>query len=299
MRYSKPAITIKAQLLQLKSRGMSISDHAEARHFLRTVGYYRLAGYWWTMQSNAETHRFRRGSSFKRVIQRYNFDRELRLIALNMIERVEVGLRTQMIYQLSLAHQPHWLEDETLAKTRGNWIKNRNSITEEVRRSKEQFILEHKAKYTEDERLPPSWKSLEVVSLGTLSKVYRNMKDDLPEKATIATGFQLDDYKTLSNWLHAIALLRNVSAHHCRLFQRTMEIWPRLPRRLPGPWMNTRNVDTKSVYAHLCCLQYLLHTISPNNRFPDRLEQLFLDYPQVRHRELGFPANWQQQPVWR
>lgn len=299
MVYNKPAITVNAQLRQLKARGLSISSHADAKHYLRQVGYYRLAGYWWTMQHDPRRHLFRRGSSFAQVIERYNFDRELRLICLNMIERIEVGLRTQMIYHLSLAYTPYWFEDNTYAKNNHHWQQNLNKLGREVTRSSERFILEHQRKYHSDTRNPPAWKSMEVITLGLLSKMYRNLDDVLPEKTDIAHKLQLPDKETLENWLHAIALVRNVSAHHCRLFQRSMEIWPTMPVGLTGPWINTRGVDSKSIYAHLSCMQYLLQTISPNNRFPDRLKQLFIDYPSVRFRQVGFPANWKSQPLWQ
>lgn len=299
MVYNKPAITVNAQLHQLKSRGLSVSDHAKAKHYLRAVGYYRLEGYWWTMQSDPVQHRFRTGSTFKKVIERYNFDRELRLTALNMIERVEVGIRTQLIYHLSLAHGPFWFEDNALAKHQGHWTKNLAKLNNEVGRSKEKFILEHHQKYHTDIRNPPSWKSLEVISLGLLSKMYRNLADGLPEKNLIAQNLGLPTYPDLINWLHAIALLRNVSAHHCRLFERSMEIWPALPGSLPNPWMNAAGVNPKTVYAHICCMQYLLHTISPDNRFSQRFAQLFIDYPLVSLREVGFPPNWRNHPLWK
>lgn len=299
MRYNKPAITVNDQLRQIKRRGMGISSHAEAKHYLRSVGYYRLEGYWWTMQRDAVRHLFRRGSSFTQVIERYNFDRELRLMALNMIERVEIGVRTQLIYHLSLSYGPFWFEDGTLKKNTGHHRRNLHRLEKEVRRSQEKFIVEHRRKYHRDTRNPPSWKSLEVISLGLLSKMYRNLADGLPEKATITNNLGLPTPNMLENWLHAIALLRNVCAHHCRLFERSMEIWPTLPTRLPGDWMNAAGVNPKSAYAHLCCLQYLLQTISPANRFPQRLQQIFADYPQVNPREIGAPNNWQTQPLWQ
>lgn len=299
MVYSKPAITVNAQLHQLKSRGMGITNHSEAKHYLRAVGYYRLEGYWWTMQSDPVNHQFRRGSQFEKVLERYNFDRELRLIAMNMIERVEVGVRTQLIYHLSLAHGSHWFEDKQLAKHNGHWKKNLEKIRNEVTRSKEKFITEHFKIYHSDPRNPPAWKSLEVTSLGLLSKVYRNLNDRLAEKNEIAHNLGLPSHVSLVNWLHAISLLRNIIAHHCRLFERSLDVWPSLPKELSGPWMTTRNISTKSVYANLCCMKYLLHKISPDSSFSERLYSLFERYPLVKHQEVGFPANWKTQPLWK
>ena len=299
MRYSKPALSINAQLRQLKRRGLTVTDHATAKHYLRSVGYYRLEGYWWTMQRDAVRHLFRRGSTFADVVTRYNCDRELRLIALNMIERVEIGVRTQVIYHLAMTHGPFWFEDPALAKHPGHHAANLRKLEREVRRSQEKFIVEHRRKYHRDPRNPPAWKSLEVVSFGLLSKMYRNLDDGLPEKTAIAANLGLPTVPLLENWLHAIALLRNVCAHHSRLIERVLTVWPNLPARLPAPWMNAAGVNAQSAYADLCCLQYLLHAISPDNRFPQRLTQLQTDYPSVNLATFGFPANWQHQALWK
>ena len=161
-------------------------------------------------------------------------------------------------------------------------------------------MTEHLRKYKQDKRLPPSWKSLEVVSLGTLSKLYSNLKRSVAEKDVIATELGLPTQDVLENWLLSITSLRNVAAHHGRLFQRTLGTNFRTPfPTLPGRWIDLSTVRPKSVYANLSRMAYILQFVSPGNRFSLRLWELFQKYPSVRFKEVGFPANWRGQGLWR
>lgn len=298
MQYQKPAIDIAQQIQKLESRGLVIADKAVAAHFLSQISYYRLAGYWWPMQSDKVKHKFKEGATFKAVVDLYNFDRELRLIAFNMIERIEIAIRTQLIYHLSMAYGPHWLEDKDLFQHSVRWVEHLNKIKNEVDRSKEVFIKAHRKKYKKDHRFPPSWKSLEVISLGLLSKLYENLKNSLPEKKQIAKNLQAGNHTFLTSWLQSITVVRNICAHHSRLWNRNLPTPPKLLKKAPLPWIDTSNLDPHKLYAVISAMQYLLLTISPGNHFPQRLKQLFQDYPNVDYKPMDFPADWHEQPLW-
>jgi abortive infection bacteriophage resistance protein len=302
MVYSKPAISVQDQIKLLRSRGLSIPDTALAEHFLRNVSYYRLEGYWWTLQVNrhSKRHRFRRGATFQQVIDRYDFDRELRLITLDMIERIEIAVRTRMIYHLSLKYKSHWHEDVKLVQNTAAWSVNLKRIKRDTRKSSETYLRAHYKRYKKDTRTPPSWKALEIVTVGTLSKMYANLKPHLPEKDLIANEVGLPDQAHLENWLHSVAVVRNIAAHHNRLFERTISVVPAGSTPLTGKWIDVSSVSTQSVYYHLSRMAYLLQYISPNNRFALRLTDLFAKHKAtVRFKEVGFPANWRNQPIWR
>jgi abortive infection bacteriophage resistance protein len=300
MVYNKPALTVAQQLTQLRKRGLRIPDPQLADHFLRNVSYYRLAGYWWTLQSDFKRHRFRRGASFNQVVDRYNFDRELRLIVLDMVERIEIAVRTRMIYHLSLAYNPYWIENVNLVKNTNDWAYNIKKIKADTRRSSEIYLRKHYKDYSTDSRCPPSWKSLEIVTMGTISKMYTNLKPTLPEKDLIAQELGLPDQTFLENWLHGVAIIRNIVAHHNRLFQGTISVKPILPASPTGNWITTKGIGRHSVYLHLSCMAYLLQFISPGNRFSQRLADLFTKYKAtVKYKEIGFPANWCNQPLWK
>ena len=299
MVYNKPALTIAQQLTQLRKRGLSIPDSTLAEHFLNNVSYYRLAGYWWTLQSDRSRHRFRQGANFQQIVDRYNFDRELRLIIMDMIERIEIAVRTKMIYHFSLAYGPHWFENKQLVKNSSGWTYSSNQIRKETKKSSEVYLRQFFKKYSADKRNPPSWMSLEIVSLGTLSKMFGNLKSQLVEKDKIARELGLPGQTYLENWLHGISVTRNIAAHHSRLFQRTLPIKPILPKKLHRKWIDLSGVHKKSIYFQISSMAYLLQSISPGNRFSLRLSDLFAKYPSVKFKEVGFPANWKTQPLWK
>jgi abortive infection bacteriophage resistance protein len=105
---SKVPQTIQDQIALLQSRNMSFRAVNDAPHFLATISYYRLKGYWWEMQDDKINHHFRNGSFFEDVVDLYNFDRHFRLIIFNAIERIEIALRTKLIYHLSISYGPEW-----------------------------------------------------------------------------------------------------------------------------------------------------------------------------------------------
>lgn len=177
--YTKKAFTIEQQIEQLKQRGLEITEEDNGEHHLKHISYYRLAGYWWPMQSDKVEHIFKKGSRFRDVINLYNFDRELRILLFDVIEKIEISLRTKLIYHLSHEFDPWWFQDTTLFISIPELIKTLSNIEEEISRSKDIFIKEHQKKHKDDGRFPPAWKSLELTSFGSLSKLYGNLKNTI------------------------------------------------------------------------------------------------------------------------
>ncbi|PKO83383.1 MAG: hypothetical protein CVU17_08365 [Betaproteobacteria bacterium HGW-Betaproteobacteria-11] len=114
MKFTKPAIPLDDQIALLRSRGLTIADEGRARHYLRFVGYYRLAGYALPYQVNYNadgSHRFLDGVSFEDILDLYVFDRKLRLAVMDAVERIEVAFRAQFSQGMSELHGPHWFMD--------------------------------------------------------------------------------------------------------------------------------------------------------------------------------------------
>jgi abortive infection bacteriophage resistance protein len=107
MRFTKPPLSFEAQVDLLIDRGMEIADRTRAKRYLAHLNYYRLAAYWLPFEQDHPTHRFRPGTNFDQVLEHYIFDRELRLLVMDAIERIEVSLRTNWAYTLSHSYGPH------------------------------------------------------------------------------------------------------------------------------------------------------------------------------------------------
>lgn len=295
----KPSRSIDDQINLLRARGMLFHDIDEASHFLKNISYYRLKGYWWDMQTDSVNHKFGAGYYFEDVIKRYNFDRHLRLILFDAIERIEIALRTKMIYFLSMAYSPTWYSREDLFTDNNRHAENFKHLLGEFKRSKEIFIKDHKKRYPDSE--PESWKIMEIASLGTLSKFYKNLNHQLPEKALIAKEMGLNLQKELSSWLESIVYVRNIIAHHSRLWSRTMVKTPiEKIKNPPGKWLSEplHEVQRKKPFLIISTMIYLCNKVTPGHHIILKIKKLLEDDTSIPIHKLGFLNDWNNQPLW-
>lgn len=299
MLYEKSTFTIEQHIHQLKTRGLIIEDVELARHYLSNVSYYRLAGYWWSMQEDKVQHRFKPNSRFEDVLNLYNFDRKLRVLLFDVIEKIEISLRTKLIYHLSHEFGPWWFQRTEIFENTFALIDTLGSLKIEIDRSKDIFIKEHKKKYKDDNRLPPSWKTLELTSFGSLSKLYGNLKNTVQSKNSIAIEFGAVNHTFLPSWLQSISQIRNCCAHHSRLWNKNLPGKPRLLPKPPYKWISNVPTDTQKLYIHLCVMRYMLNIIAPENAFSNNLKSLLDDHPSVDPSAIGFQPNWYGEPLWK
>jgi abortive infection bacteriophage resistance protein len=257
------------------------------------------------MQSDKEEHIFKPNSTFEDVVALYNFDAELRLLLFDVIEKIEISLRTKLIYHLSLEIDPWWFQNSDLFVDTMAHAKTLAGLEEEITRSrsKDPTIKKHFKKHKDDKRFPPSWKTLEQTSFGTLSKLYGNLKHTIESKDVIAEELGAVNHTYLPSWLQSIAQIRNFCAHHSRLWNRNLPGTVKLLSKPPHPWIADKvNVPKQHefihLYVHMCLMKYMLNIIQPNNQFTTRLEALFLKYPNVDPNALGMKANWEKEPLW-
>lgn len=291
--------TIQEQIDLLKSRNMAFHDEANAPHFLANISYYRLKGYWWEMQNDKINHHFASGSYFEDVIDLYNFDRHFRLIVFNAIERIEIALRTKMIYHLSLTHGAEWYLNSQHFPNKKYFSDFQSKIHSELSDSSEEFIVKHYENHPNDN--PESWKALEVLTLGSLSKLYRNLNHQLPEKNQVAKEFGLYNQKYLSSWLITITLARNIIAHHGRLWNRVIINKYDWPDKSIAPILSyiPDNYQRRKVFPILSAILYLNNFISPGHHIKTELLSLFKEFRQVPLYKMGFPKGWEKQPIWK
>ncbi len=218
----------------------------------------------------------------------------------NVIEKIEISLRTKLIYQLSHDYSPWWFQDTNLFKDTPALIKSLEKIREEVDRSKDTFIKEHKKQYKYDLRFPPSWKTLELSSLGGLSKLYGNLKNTIPAKDQIANDFGAVNHTFLPSWLQSISQIRNLCAHHSRLWNKNLPGTVKLLPKPPNQWIVDvpKQHEFQRLYIHICLMKYLLNTIIPKNDFSVKLKALMDQYDNIDPNALGFKENWRSEALW-
>ena len=279
---------------------MKFKSEEKAPQFLSSISYYRLKGYWWDMQVDLTKHTFKPDTYFEDIIDRYNFDRNLRIILFEAIEIIEISLRTKMIYHLSLSYGGLWYLDEKLANDKNIHQILLSDLKKEFTRSQEIFIKDQKRRFPHNDT--DAWKILEVASMGTLSKMYKNIAHQLPEKSAIAKEMGLNLHSELSSWLESITYVRNIIAHHSRLWSRNMVKYP--IERLNNPsgiWFSLQlsPVQTKKPFLIISCMVYLCNTCALNHSIKSKLLKLFKENPSIPIYKLGFLNNWDKQPIWK
>lgn len=296
MDYTKKPTDFATQLAMLKSRGLLIDDETLAEKQLHSISYFRLANYLRPMEQDANSHTFKPQSHFEDAIKLYMFDKELRSLVFTAIQDIEIALRTRVIHSFSMAYGAFWFMDVSLFKNGAIFTNCLDNIRAELKRSKEDFIQEHFSKY-DNPQYPPSWKTMEVISFGTLSKLFCNFKDAQTKKA-IARSFLLPQYTYLENWIKCAAVLRNCCAHHARIWNRRFPSIPKLPETLPADWISQKPQRPVKIYGQLCCLAYLEQSINPNGSFKAKLTELLSAYPQTDLKAMGFPKEWRSEALW-
>ena len=297
MRYSKQPLDYSEILDLLESRSLIIKDRNKAIDCLKVVSYFRLDNYFHPMESDKVRHIFKPNSTFENAMDLYRFDCDLRELIFTAIQAVEIALRSKMIHHISLQYGAFWFTDESLFRDSNIHHKCLEQIRQELRRTREEFIIEHLAKYTEPE-FPPVWKTLEVTSFGTLSKLFCNFADNKIKKR-IAREFNLPQHVVLESWIKSAVVLRNYLAHHSRVWNRKFPIKPQMTTPLRGNWVTPPTGNYDKLYSQLCYLQYLLDVIRPCNNFSFRLKVLLTEHPNVDASAMGFPDNWHYEPLWR
>ena len=103
------------------------------------------------------------------------------------------------------------------------------------------------------------------------------------------------------SWLHTINYVRNICAHHARLWNRAMSIVPvKLEFSKTLRWISDPNsVQRSRLYYFLCMLDYILQTANPTSSFKAKLTSLLDEYRDVANlKAMGFPAVWRREALW-
>lgn len=297
MEYNKQTLDTPDLIALLKQRGLVITNEQEALKTLSVISYFRLACYFRPMEADKQTHKFREGSTLEQVMALYEFDTALRDMVFCAIRQIEVALRTRINHHFSRNHTPFWFSQVDLAIDGHLFADNLSSVDRELRRSKEEFIKEHFARYDKP-TFPPAWKTLETVSFGTLSKLYGNFAEKADKKA-VAEDFGLPQHEFLNSWMESLTSLRNFCAHHSRIWNRRYALKPQMPKTLAGgDWLTDFSFPPDKIYPQLCCIAYWLNAIDQKNTFVADFKALLTKYPTVDTAAMGFPRGWQQEPLW-
>lgn len=280
-KYTKPPLTHDRQLALLESRGLVVADRELAKEWLRRVNYYRLSAYLYSFRIPGSDD-YKPGTTLTHILDIYHFDRRLRLILMDAIECIEVWLRTAITYEL--AHRCGafgYLRKASFNKGFDH-RQFRKTLWAEQQKSKESFVEHYRTKYTAENHLP-IWMATELLTFGTLSMLYSALP--LDSKKSISAQLDLKD-NVLANWLQSITYLRNLCAHHSRVWNRKLAISPKL---LKGPeW----KVEPGRTYAALLVLERMLSKMDSHSGWSPKLTLFITSSPTIDTTQMGFPLDW-------
>lgn len=314
----KPFKSVDDQIAILQDRGMEICDDEFARRALREIGYYRLSGYSYPYRAvQAETgllsDNFIEGTTIEKAVKLYRFDQELRAVTGLQLAKIEIVLRVMISHELGRVDpyihlSPHKLGKKAWDKVNvrpteqySEWL-DKYSLS--VVRSNEDSVIHYKKKY---DAILPVWVAVHVLDWGGLRLLYGFARDE--QRKAIAQQLNISESQ-LSSWLHCLNEVRNVCAHHGRLYSRTFPKSPMLTgedhelgflRRfvLDDAKEGNRKEKKGKCFAQFTIIQYLLSKMNLEgiNDLPHLLHK-FPEVSPVSVKDLGVPENWEELPLW-
>jgi abortive infection bacteriophage resistance protein len=295
--YPKKVISFDKQIELLQARGLTIKDTDLAKEYLRNISYFRLQGFWWEFQTDKENHQFIKGTSFEKIIELYTFDRKLRLILFDALERIEIALRAKLVYYPSIELDQWWFENESNFFSPKFHKESLKEIDKELSRTKEVFIKSHYNKYG-DEHRPPAYKTLEIISFGCLSKLYSNLNNGIVAKDRVARELNLPNHNFLRSWLQSLNTIRNIIAHHSRIWNRNIDFAPKYLHKTEFDFID-KPENEHSMYHCISCILFILNKVSKGHSLKEKLINLLEESNFIELKEIGFPNNWREQNLWK
>lgn len=290
--YQSPADIVSL----LQSRGLNIDNPQRAEHYIRNIGYYRLSAYLYPLlQMPKEVHRYKTGCTFQDALNLYRFDKKLRLLLFNEIEKVEIALRSALANIVAEATgNIFWMTDASMFANADKFKRTMALVDKELNNSKEDFIQHFKGKYSD--AYPPAWILIEILPLGVVTRIYENLADNSLRKK-VAARFSLP-VPVFISWMTIITLTRNSCCHHARVWNKENPISPMIAKKQKGKWLVSQIPPTR-IFYNICIIKWFIDIVSPNNDMKGHLQRLLADFPMIDVKAMGFPKNWQDEPLWQ
>lgn len=258
---TKQATTIEQQIEILKRRGLHFADEEKAKEILLDIGYYRLGFYLFPFEKTYpnlrnRTHEYIDGATFEDAVRLYYFDFDLRLALMRYLNRIELSLRGYLINYVSVAHPTSctWFIDPTVVDSAFAQTFN-NKIYTNLKHNVP-VLRRHHAKYLND-RFAPAWKTLEYVTLGTVVRIYDELRCG-SDKVAICRHFGVNQSGVFSNYLKTILSIRNSCAHGNILYDYATPM-----AVINGPAGHFGNKKSK-LFAAISVIRYIIGMISEN-----------------------------------
>lgn len=280
--------TFNQQIKILESRNLIINDKDQAIDFLNRVNYYRFSGYFKLFSVDDE---FDGKTSFEGLMLIYNFDCQLRNLLTEALESIEVLFKTQIAYYLAINMGSFSYADSSIYSDREKYDQLMDNLRDSIERK---YINEAFIKRYKNEDIP-IWVIIEILSFGSISKLYSNLKENYQKG--ISEAYLDTNHLYLKNHMLALTAIRNNCAHGARLYGKNFISAPKISnkdkKKLKTYGINYENSAHKIFIFIYVITKYLNH--SQKITFINKLDRLISLYKEnISFSELGFVDNWKK-----
>lgn len=282
----KPFKTVEEQIALLTDRGLIVDDIEAAKNIFLTFNYYRISAYTLTLRNNDI---FYQDVHLNDVMQIYNFDMELRASLLYILEYIEISIRTHIGYYHAKSYGPLGYLNSNSFSDLERFLKFKSDYetTTVEYGSKEAFVKHYKDVY---EGQFPIWALVELLSFGSLSRLFKNLKTETQDEICKAHYGRIGkDY--IENWLQGFTILRNICAHRGRLYNREIPFGLKLQSRDKKLFYRNEllaNKAPKQLFSYIFVSKKLIIEPVAWKTFADRFLLLINKYPFVKISNYGF-----------
>ncbi len=295
MKFNKPTLSIADQIALLQGRGLLFPDRERAERYLTAISYYRLSAYFIPFLDRVD--HFIPETTFDQILDLYIYDRKLRLLAMDALERIEVAFRSIVSNTMCELYGAHWfMNDKHFRKKyrskygHGKLMGNIAFATGQKDTAKQNTACSHYYQTYCSPGLPPSWIVAEVLTMGTWSRIYEELTTKFQKKISGVLGFDKSD---LESWIHALTLVRNNCVHHGRFWNH-----PIPPKAKNVEKYTYKGIPLNKPYTQFAIIQAMLKTFTHASSWSSRLSLLLDEWPLSIHNHMGFPADWDDLSFW-
>lgn len=318
---SNAAKSRSEQAAALMAQGL-LADRDELVLRLETVGFYRLNGYAYPFRQvdsgGNVLPAFKPGTDLKRLWFLYRFDRNLRFLFLDAIERIEIALRSQLAYLHTRAAGPFAYARASYFPAWKGYLELWDRVKKGSKEANRNEALRHFfTRDTEHHQYPPLGIAIGFMELGALVYFF-DYSDKETVRKPIVNAWGIDA-RLLTSWMHALNHLRNDCAHHARIWNKRTSRIPRIPKCTKDPrWYYTYDeqqqqwklpsdqtsavpvAEPGSTACFLFICRTLLRSLAPTSAWNKRISKLIAEAEAsgVDVRQMGLPKHWETHPLW-
>lgn len=249
------ATSVEVQIQKLAVRGMELDwGEDKAKEILLDIGYYRL-GFYWNPFEIDDNHNFVKGTKFSDAVKLYYLDIDLKNILNRALNRIEINLRTQLIYIVSNEYPqfPTWFANKRIIQSK--FVDELPKYYDEKFKDKNKPIKKHHINYPND-IYAPAWKTLEFLTFGSIYSIFCSIKDENLQKK-MARYYGFNSLNTFRNFFQTIIFIRNICAHSGLLYDCNT------PKEISTtPFFKFNNNKKHSLDSAIKVILYFLEKIS-------------------------------------